>query len=102
MVGGARKPEIARLPDEQLIDRVRSDLRDILKVDADPDFLRIFRWEKAIPQYVVGHASRLDAIEERRRRFPGLVLTGNAYKGVSLNDCIVNASETAKSLGAGA
>jgi len=98
MVGGARAPELALLPDEQLISRVRSDLQDILGITAEPDFIRIFRHQKAIPQYVVGHAARLAAINVHLQRYPGLVLTGNAFKGVSLNDCVVNAWKTAQSL----
>lgn len=98
MVGGARSPELAMLPDEQLIDRVRSDLRDILKLDAEPDFIRIFRHERAIPQYIIGHAARLKAVEERLKGHPGLILTGNAFRGVSLNDCVVNAWKTGQAL----
>lgn len=98
MIGGARTPELALLPDEQLIDRVRSDLQDILGLRAEPDFIRIFRWQRAIPQYLVGHAARLDAIDEMLQRHPGLVLTGNAFRGVSLNDCVVNAWKTAQTL----
>ena len=98
MVGGARTPEYALLPDEQIIDRVRSDLQDILELKAEPDFIRIFRHKRAIPQYVVGHAARLEAIDKQLQRHPGLILTGNAFKGVSLNDCVVNAWKTAQSL----
>jgi len=98
MVGGARSPELALLPDEQLISRVGSDLRDILGLTAEPDFIRIFRHERAIPQYIIGHAARLEAIEERLQMHPGLILTGNAFKGVSLNDCVVNAWKTGQIL----
>ena len=98
MVGGARTPELALLPDEQLISKVRSDLQDILGLKAEPDFIRIFRHTRAIPQYLVGHAARLRAIDEKLQRHPGLVLTGNAFKGVSLNDCVVNAWKTAETL----
>ena len=98
MVGGARTPELALLPDEQLISRVRSDLQDIVGIKAEPDFIRIFRHTRAIPQYLVGHAARLEAIDENLQRHPGLILTGNAFKGVSLNDCVVNAWKTAESL----
>lgn len=98
MVGGARTPEFALLPDEQLIDRVRGDLKAILGLAAEPDFVRIFRHERAIPQYVVGHAAKLAAIDQRLQRHPGLILTGNAFKGVSLNDCVVNALKTAQSV----
>jgi oxygen-dependent protoporphyrinogen oxidase len=98
MVGGARTPDLARLPDEQLIDRVRSELQDILGLTAEPDFIRIFRHERAIPQYIIGHAARLEAIERQLQQHPGLILTGNAFKGVSLNDCVVNAWETGQAL----
>ena len=98
MVGGARAPQLARLPDDQLLDRVRADLKDITGLAAEPEFARIFRHERAIPQYVVGHAARLEAIDQVLNRHPGLVLTGNAFRGVSLNDCVVNAWKTAESL----
>jgi oxygen-dependent protoporphyrinogen oxidase len=98
MVGGHRTPELAELPDEQLVERVGADLKDISGLSAEPVFSRIFRHEKAIPQYLVGHAARLQDIDQIVGRHPGLVLTGNAFRGVSLNDCVVNAWKTAKSL----
>ena len=98
MVGGARTPELAMLPDEQLISRVKSDLQDILGLRPEPEFVRIFRHKKAIPQYIIGHAEKLKTIDVQLQRHPGLMLTGNAFRGVSLNDCIVNAWKTAQSL----
>jgi len=98
MIGGARTPELALLPDAELISRVKADLKDILGVNAEPDFIRIFRHEKAIPQYNVGHAARLESIDEKLQAHPGLILTGNAFKGVSLNDCVVNAEKIAETL----
>ena len=98
-VGGARAPHLAELPDEQLLDRVRSDLRDIMGLSAEPEFVKIYRHEKAIPQYLVGHADRLASIDRQLENFPGLVLTGNAYRGVSLNDCVLNACKIAQTLG---
>jgi oxygen-dependent protoporphyrinogen oxidase len=98
MVGGARAPELARLPDEQLLDAVRSNLNVIMGINADPVFAKIYRHDRAIPQYRVGHGERLQVIGERLGDFPGLVLTGNAFRGVSLNDCVVNALATAASI----
>jgi oxygen-dependent protoporphyrinogen oxidase len=98
MVGGARSSQLAGLPDEQLLDLVLSDLGEILGLDREPDFVRIWRHEKAIPQYLVGHADRLAAIDEQLQGFPGLLMTGNAFRGVSLNDCVLNAGTTAQSV----
>lgn len=98
MVGGARNPHLAELPDDRLLEVVQSNLRDIMGITAEPEFVSIYRHERAIPQYLVGHAERLRAIESGLERFPGLVLSGNAFRGVSLNDCVVNARKTAAQL----
>jgi oxygen-dependent protoporphyrinogen oxidase len=98
MVGGARDPGFAKLPDGDLLDAVLADHRDILGLTVSPDFVMIYRHDKAIPQYLVGHAARLESIERELSRFPGLVLGGNAYRGVSLNDCVLNAWRTAEAL----
>jgi oxygen-dependent protoporphyrinogen oxidase len=95
MVGGARAPGKATLPENELLDLVRADMRDILGVDTDPEFSRLYQHQRAIPQYHVGHAQRLADIDQALARHPGLVLTGNAFRGVSLNDCIENAWRTA-------
>jgi len=98
MVGGARASHLAELPEDRLLDLVRSDLADILGVDADPEFVRVWRHQRAIPQYLVGHSARLESIARELARFPGLFLTGNAYRGVSLNDCVLNAEKTARAV----
>ena len=98
MVGGARRPELAQLPDDRLLSIVQSNLREIMGVRSEPVFAKIYRHQRAIPQYLVGHASRLEEIERRLAAFPGLVLTGNAFRGVSLNDCVLNAERTAEGL----
>jgi oxygen-dependent protoporphyrinogen oxidase len=95
MVGGARTPEKARLPEEQLFDLVRADMREIMGVDLEPEFAKLYQHQRAIPQYPVGHQQRLAAIDSALAEHPGLLLTGNAFRGVSLNDCVENAWRTA-------
>jgi oxygen-dependent protoporphyrinogen oxidase len=98
LVGGARSSQLAELPEQQMLDHVLGDLNDILDLRTDPEFVSVYRHQKAIPQYLVGHADRLEAIDEELKRHPGLLLTGNAFRGVSLNDCVVNAARVAESL----
>jgi protoporphyrinogen/coproporphyrinogen III oxidase len=98
LVGGARAPQLAGQSDEALLAAVLGDLRDILDIRVEPEFVSIYRHERAIPQYLVGHARRLEVIGEELRRFPRLVLSGNAFRGVSLNDCVLNAQKTAEAL----
>jgi oxygen-dependent protoporphyrinogen oxidase len=96
MMGGACFPEYIDLPDEEVERRVRGDLKVIMGINELPSFVRIFRHEKAIPQYTSGHGERLRAIDERLVGHPGLILTGNSYRGIGLNDCVAAASRAAE------
>lgn len=90
MLGGRRNPELALLPDEELISAVLTELKPLLNIKGEPEFVKIFRWHQAIPQYELGHEEKLMRIEKKLQKFPRLYLTGNAYKGVSVNDCVEN------------
>jgi oxygen-dependent protoporphyrinogen oxidase len=65
-------------------------------ITKEPTYTRIVKHEKAIPQYVVGHSKCLERIKNRVKRYPGLFVTGNAFKGVGINDCTKNASIIAR------
>ncbi|AJE04747.1 protoporphyrinogen oxidase [Geobacter pickeringii] len=95
MLGGACFPDYVTLSDEEVAKRVKSDLRNIMGIEAEPSFARIFRHPQAIPQYTVGHGQRLATLEERAATHPGLFLTGNSYRGIGLNDCVAAANRTA-------
>jgi len=96
MMGGATNPAAVDFSETEVRARVMQDLKDIMGIGATPDFVRIFRHERAIPQYVVGHEQRLRALDERLKTYPGLFLTGNAFSGVGLNDCVRSSDETAE------
>lgn len=97
-VGGARSPELALLDDEELLKTVMAELKEILRIGAEPDFVKIFRWHKAIPQYLVGHHQKLKALDNELLKHKGLYLTGNGYRGVSVNDCVANNLEFAEKI----
>jgi protoporphyrinogen/coproporphyrinogen III oxidase len=87
MVGGWRHPEAVGWQDERLLDLIRSDFAQTMGIQAAPIFHHIVRWNRAIPQYLIGHTERVSSIAARAARHAGLFLTGNAYYGVALNDC---------------
>jgi oxygen-dependent protoporphyrinogen oxidase len=91
MIGGANDPDAINLSDKELIELFRRDVGPLVQVDSDPEFLKIFRWPRAIAQYNIGHLDRMRQIEAAEIRHPGLVLAGNSYRGVGLNDCVVSA-----------
>jgi oxygen-dependent protoporphyrinogen oxidase len=87
MCGGWHRPEVVGWDDERLLASVRAELRLAMGIEAPPRFHTIIRWDRAIPQYHLGHLERVAWIENQVRRYPGLFLAGNAYHGVALNDC---------------
>ncbi|HET7036128.1 MAG TPA: protoporphyrinogen oxidase [Thermomicrobiaceae bacterium] len=95
-VGRAGQEAAVRLPDDELIALVRRELRDILGLAAEPARAWVARWERAMPQYVLGHQERLARIEARVAAHPGLALLGAAYRGVGIPDCIQSGEEAAQ------
>lgn len=98
MIGGAKSPELAMLDDNAIIGAVFDELMSIISLKGEPDMVRIYRWEKAIPQYVMGHGDRLKFIDESLKSYHGLYLTGNSYRGIGINDCIENAYKLAEQI----
>jgi len=89
MVGGVRAPELASLPGEELLAMARGELSDILGIAAEPVLARAFFHDRGIPQYLVGHGKVLERIDARLAAFPGIYLNSNAYRGIALNDCVL-------------
>ncbi len=87
-VGGEGRESILTLDDEALVARVKAELREICGVAAEPTYTEVNRWVKAMPQYRLGHLDRLEQAEVALSRYGGLVLTGSAYRGVGIPDCI--------------
>ncbi|MGH9548417.1 MAG: protoporphyrinogen oxidase, partial [Terriglobales bacterium] len=87
-LGGSRDEQVLQLSDENILDIVCDELRQILGVKADPLFTRLYRWKGAMAQYTVGHLERLQRIENLLGQLPGLALAGNGYRGIGVPDCV--------------
>jgi oxygen-dependent protoporphyrinogen oxidase len=87
-LGGARDPEIIEHSDEEILDIVRNELHAILNLSAEPTLTRLYKWRKSMAQYQVGHLLRIARLEMHIQRLPGLHLTGNAYHGIGIPDCV--------------
>ena len=99
MCGGWNRPDILDWDDDHLLTAVRSELRATMGVQAAPIFHSVIRWDKAIPQYTLGHLDRVARIHLRTGMHPGLFLGGNAYHGIAMNDCTEQAEVLAEKVG---
>jgi protoporphyrinogen/coproporphyrinogen III oxidase len=97
-LGGTRDEAVLQLPDDEILNIVRAELRQIVGLNAEPLFTRIYRWKGAMAQYVVGHLERLQRIEGLLKQWPGLVLAGNAYRGIGVPDCVRSGEAAAQQI----
>lgn len=89
-VGGPHNQEVMKRTDEEIMQIVLAEFRNILGLNpkAKPLFSRIFRWHLGMPQYTLGHLNRIELIEDRCAKTPGLAFAGGSYRGVGLPNCI--------------
>ncbi len=71
-----------------LIELAREELQLTLGITAEPLVSRVFVWEKAMPQYNLGHPALLKRLDVALEQYPNLALAGNGYRGIGLPDCI--------------
>jgi oxygen-dependent protoporphyrinogen oxidase len=94
-LGGARDEAVLGLSDEDLLETVHREIRDLTNIDARPIFSRVYRWREAMAQYEPGHIARVADIEKRVAAIPGLAIAGNAYHGIGVPDCVRSGMEAA-------
>jgi len=87
-VGGALDAGVLDGDDESLAALARAELQHALGVTAPPVLTRVGRHPSAMPQYLVGHLNRVEAIDRMLTGHPGLALAGGAYRGVGIADCV--------------
>ncbi len=89
-VGGPHNQEIVKRPDDDLVQTVLAEFRDILGLNpfAKPLFSRVFRWHRGMPQYTLGHLDRVTLIESHSAQTPGLAFAGGSFRGVGVPNCI--------------
>jgi len=90
-VGGARNPELAQLPEGDMIGLVHEELSGVLGIKGAPVLASVRHWARGLPQYNLGHLERRNALESADDRVPGLILTGNYLRGVSVANCLASA-----------
>jgi oxygen-dependent protoporphyrinogen oxidase len=83
--------------DDELVALAREELRRV-DVAAEPALVRVHRWPRGMPQYVLGHPERVARIDSLLGHHAGLTVAGAAYRGVGIPDCIRSGEEAAESV----
>jgi oxygen-dependent protoporphyrinogen oxidase len=100
-IGGARRPDLAALPDEAIRKIVDEELATTLGIKATPSKEWIQRWDRAIPQYDAGQRRREEALTQAEASHPGLYFHGAFRGGISLMHVIRTGDALGQSLAKG-
>jgi len=95
-VGGALDPDVLDLDDAALESLACRETATLLGIRGRPVFSRVDRWAGAMPQYHVGHAARIAAVDRAVAAHPGLALAGAAYHGVGIPQVIASGQDAAR------
>ncbi|PXF43660.1 Protoporphyrinogen oxidase, chloroplastic [Gracilariopsis chorda] len=90
-IGGARDVGIKELSEEEVVKAVDGDVKRILLKDGsqvEPVVVGVRRWERAIPQYNLGHEGVLNDALKAMEDCEGIFLGGNFVHGVAFGDCV--------------
>jgi len=101
-VGRAGDEKSVELTDSVLSAVVQRDLFDLMGLTAAPEFVEITRLRHSMPQYPVGHLEAIACLRESiDNQLPGVFVTGAAFGGVGLPDCVAQGKAAAVALLAG-
>ena len=97
-IGGALQPELCDLDDAAIVELVRRELNELLGVRGEPDFVRVLRHTRAMPQYHVGHLDLIGRIQAELVNYSGIALAGNYLTGVGIPDSIASGEAAAEAI----
>ncbi len=92
-VGGACQSELLDHDDAALEQLVMHELQNVLGMTGQPLCTHVSRWMHLTPQYELGHAQRLQAIQSHLDSMPAVAITGNAFHGIGIPQCIRQAQQ---------
>jgi oxygen-dependent protoporphyrinogen oxidase len=97
-IGGATRPELFDLDDQAIVNLATRELSELIGTTGAPLLVQLARHPRAMPQYILGHLEQVETIRRKLVRHPGLFLTGIAFDGVGIPDCIHAAETTAEAV----
>jgi protoporphyrinogen/coproporphyrinogen III oxidase len=99
-LGGAKDQGVLKMSDEEITALVRKELKQITGLSADPWFVKVYRWDRAMAQYTPGHLERIERIGATLKQMQNLAIAGNFYKGIGVPDCVRTGKEAAQQMAA--
>jgi len=94
-IGGAMDPAATSLPAQDIAALVHRELASILSIGQPPVFTNVQIYERALPQYNLGHLDRITRPSESGLRMNNLWFVGNYLRGPAIGACVEQAQSIA-------
>jgi protoporphyrinogen/coproporphyrinogen III oxidase len=94
-LGGATDRAISKCATEEISATAHAEVSRVLQIRGRPVTQRVSQWQRALPQYNLGHGETVRSLGEVCAQNAGVFLTGNYLEGPSIGACIEHASKTA-------
>jgi oxygen-dependent protoporphyrinogen oxidase len=87
-VGGTTDPSAVSLPESEIVPVVHRELASVLGISQPPSFSHVQAWQRAIPQYNLGHFQLIGKLDQLQRKYQSIRLIGNYLRGPALGACV--------------
>ena len=95
-VGGSRQPKIVKSSPDEIATIAHEENAALMNIDGTPAFQSVSKWERAIPQYNIGHLAIIGAAMHVESLHKGFYICSNYKDGISVSDCIANGKKVAE------
>jgi oxygen-dependent protoporphyrinogen oxidase len=85
--GGARSPEMADMPDAELLPMIKREMYELLQISGEPELEVVSHWPRTMPQYHIGHLELIAEVNTLAAAVPDIALAGNVFDGVGIPSC---------------
>ncbi len=93
--GGATDPSFCQRSEQDIAETVCAEVATILGITGLPVASKVHRYERALPQYNLGHGETIAALQTLAASIPGLFFAGNYLSGPAIGACVEQANQTA-------
>ena len=94
-LGGATDPELVQKPEDEIAAIANIENQHILQIIGEPLMSATWKYDKALPQYNLGHGHVIERVREAQAQVPGVFFSGNYLEGPAIGKCVEQALRTA-------
>jgi oxygen-dependent protoporphyrinogen oxidase len=94
--GGATDAKFCERSDAQIMETISAEVAKVLGITGHSVAQHLRKYDRALPQYNLGHTQTIQSLETLAASFPGLFLAGNYLFGPSIGACVEQANRAAQ------